>query len=502
MSHHRNYNSICCAAQETSPTRERGLIARCERSPRSRVGLVLWAILTASSLVGGVVLAAETPRTNFVIVLCDDLGYGDLGCFGHPHIQTPSLDKLAGEGLRLTDCYAAAPVCSPSRSGLLTGRIPNRLGVYDWIPEKSPMHLMQQEVTIARLLKDAGYQTCHAGKWHCNGYFNSPEQPQPGDHGFDHWFSTQNNSLPSHHNPINFVRNGKSVGPLEGYSSQIIVDEAMSWLGRREATKPFLLMVWLHSPHEPVATANPFVERYKSVAESADQAEYFGNVTQLDHEVGRLMKRLDDDGLRDNTLVYFSSDNGPETLNRYKGSQRSHGRPGPLRGMKLHMYEGGIRVPGLLRWPGHAKAGLTVNEPVASYDLLPTLCAIANVKPPADRVLDGASLLPLFDNKPVTRSKPLYWQYDRAIGGAHRIALRDGDWKLLANADLSKFELYNLRSDLAEQHDLSASDPARLADLTAKLKRIHAEVKAESPTWPVGPGTGGPNAKKAAKSEL
>ena len=445
------------------------------------------------------IFAAETPRTNFVIVLCDDLGYGDIGCFGHPHIKTPQLDKLAGEGMRLTDCYAAAPVCSPSRSGLLTGRIANRLGVYDWIPEKSPMHLMQKEITVARLLKDVGYQTCHVGKWHCNGHFNSPEQPQPNDHGFDHWFSTQNNSLPSHENPDNFVRNGQTVGPLKGYSSQIIVDEAMNWLGRRDASKPFLLMVWLHSPHESIATASSFVEQYKSVAVTAEQAEYFGNVTQLDHEVGRLMKRLDGDGLRDNTLVYFSSDNGPETLKRYPAGARSYGVPGPLRGMKLHMYEGGIRVPGILRWPGHAKAGQTVSEPVASYDLLPTLCAIAGAKPPTDRTLDGASLLPLMDGQPVARSKPLYWQYDRAIGGANRIAMRDGDWKLLANADLSKFELYNLRSDLGEQTDLSASEPARLANLTAKLRQLHAEVKAESPTWPVGPGTGAPKAKKAVK---
>jgi len=443
--------------------------------------------------------AADTPRTNFVVVLCDDLGYGDIGCFGHPHIKTPNLDKLAGEGLRLTDCYAAAPVCSPSRSGLLTGRIPNRVGIYDWIPAQSPMHLMQKEVTVARLLKDAGYQTCHVGKWHCNGHFNSPEQPQPGEHGFDHWFSTQNNAGPSHKNPVNFVRNGQPVGLIEGYSSQIIVDEAMNWLKRRDSTRPFLLMVWLHSPHEPIATATSFADQYKSVAETPEQADYFGNVTQLDHEVGRLMKRLDDDGLRDSTLVYFSSDNGPETLKRYPTGTRSYGVPGPLRGMKLHMYEGGLRVPGILRWPGHAKAGQTVSTPVASYDLLPTLCEIAGAKPPTDRALDGASLLPLLDGKPVARSKPLYWQYDRAIGGDNRVAMRDGDWKLLANADLSKFELYNLRTDLAEKTDLAASKPTKLADLSAKLRKLHAEVKAESPTWPIGPGTGGPNTKKATQ---
>ena len=434
--------------------------------------------------------AAGANPTNFVIVLCDDLGYGDIGCFGHPHIKTPHLDQLAADGLRLTDCYAAAPVCSPSRSGLLTGRIPNRLGVYDWIPANSPMHLRASEVTVAALLQRSGYQTCHMGKWHCNGHFNSSEQPQPNDHGFDHWFSTQNNAAPSHHNPVNFVRNGQRVGPLAGYSSQIIVDEALSWLGRRDKSKPFLLMVWLHSPHEPIATGSVFTDKYSTIAQTPQQAEYFGNVTQLDHEVGRLLKSLDDNQLREDTLVFFSSDNGPETLNRYKGSERSYGSPSPLRGMKLHLYEGGIRVPGILRWPRRVKAGQTVAEPVASYDLLPTLCAIADVAPPTDRALDGINLTPLLEGRPTPRNQPLYWQYDRAIGGDMRVALRDGDWKVLANADLTRFELYNVRTDISEKQDLADSHPARLNELSAKLKRLHAEIKAESPVWPVGPGTG------------
>ena len=441
-------------------------------------------------LFGLVAHAAGANPTNFVIVLCDDLGYGDIGCFGHPHIKTPHLDQLAADGLRLTDCYAAAPVCSPSRSGLLTGRIPNRLGVYDWIPANSPMHLRASEVTVAALLQRSGYQTCHMGKWHCNGHFNSSEQPQPNDHGFDHWFSTQNNAAPSHHNPVNFVRNGQRVGPLAGYSSQIIVDEALSWLGRRDKSKPFLLMVWLHSPHEPIATGSVFTDKYSTIAQTPQQAEYFGNVTQLDHEVGRLLKSLDDNQLREDTLVFFSSDNGPETLNRYKGSERSYGSPSPLRGMKLHLYEGGIRVPGILRWPRRVKAGQTVAEPVASYDLLPTLCAIADVAPPTDRALDGINLTPLLEGRPTPRNQPLYWQYDRAIGGDMRVALRDGDWKVLANADLTRFELYNVRTDISEKQDLADSHPARLNELSAKLKRLHAEIKAESPVWPVGPGTG------------
>lgn len=440
--------------------------------------------------------AADTGRPNFIVILCDDLGYGDLGCFGHPHIKTPNLDRLASEGLRLTDCYAGAPVCSPSRAGMLTGRIPNRLGIYDWIPQNSPMHLRSTELTVATLLKKGGYETCHVGKWHCNGKFNSPDQPQPGDHGFDYWFSTQNNANPSHKNPVNFVRNGKKVGPLQGFSSQIIVDEAMEWLNQRDKSKPFLLMVWLHSPHEPIATAGSFVEPYLATAETPQQAEYFGNVSQLDHEVGRLLESLDKRGLRDDSLVYFSSDNGPETLHRYKGSERSYGSPSPLRGMKLHMYEGGIRVPGIVRWPGHISPAQTSNQPVVSYDLLPTFCTLAGIDSPTDRPLDGANLAPLFAGHQVSRSKPLYWQYDRAIGGENRIALRDGDWKLLANAALSKFELYNLRQDLSEQQDLAASEPARIVELSAKLKALHAEIKSEGPTWPVGPGTGEASPKK------
>lgn len=432
--------------------------------------------------------AAETGKTNFVVILCDDLGYGDLECFGHPHIKTPALNKLASEGLKLTDCYAGAPVCSPSRAGLLAGRIPNRMGIFDWIPQNSPMHLRSQEITVAALLKKAGYQTCHSGKWHCNGKFNSPEQPQPGDHGFDHWFSTQNNANPTHKNPTNFVRNGKRVGPIEGYSSQIIVDEALSWLDQRDRSRPFLLMVWLHSPHETIATADTFTEPYSAIAKNTEQAEYFGNVSQLDHEVGRLLGSLEKEGLNDNTLVCFTSDNGPETLNRYKGSQRSHGSPGPLRGMKLHMYEGGLRVPGIVRWPGHIKAGTTSNVPVVNYDLLPTFCDIAKVTPPADRALDGTSLVSLFDGKSLVRSKPIYWQYDKAIGGDNRIALREGDWKLLSSADLSKFELYNLRQDISESKNLIETEPNRLSDLSAKLKKLHAEVATESEKYKVESG--------------
>jgi arylsulfatase A len=419
-------------------------------------------------------------KPNILIVLCDDLGYGDLSCYGHPHIKTPNLDKLATEGIKLTDCYAAAPVCSPARAGMLTGRTPYRCGIYDWIPANNPMQLKKEEKTVASLLKDSGYATCHSGKWHCNGKFNSPEQPQPNDHGFEHWFSTQNNAGPSHHNPKNFVRNGERVGPLEGYSSELIVQEAIDWLGTKwDNSKPFCLFVWFHAPHEPIATSPEFILMY----EGKEEAIYYGNVTQMDHAFGRLMRTLDDMELRDKTFVMFTSDNGPETLNRYRGANRSFGSPGLLRGMKLHMYEGGIRVPGIIRWPGKTRPDSVCHEPVNGTDILPSLCEMAGVEVPTDRPIDGTSFLPIFRCRKLKRKMPLYWRYNRALSKPFTVAMRQDDWKILADNAMTKFELYNVRKDIAEQHNLADSQPQRLEAMKKTLAKLHSEIDAEGPDW-------------------
>jgi len=298
-------------------------------------------------------------------------------------------------------------------------------------------------------------------------------EPTPGDHGFDHWFSTQNNAMPSHHNPRNFLRNGESCGPMEGYSSSLIVEEAIRFLDT-VGDDPFALFVWFHTPHEPVATAAEFMSMYPTGNE--DQAIYFGNVTQMDHEKGRLLDALDARELRDNTFVMFTSDNGPETLNRYRNANRSYGSPGPLRGMKLHMYEGGIRVPGIIRWPGHTKAGTESFEPTCGVDMLPTACALAGVSVPPDRALDGASLLPLLEGRPIKRTIPLYWRYDRALSTAKH-ALREGDWKLLADADFGALELYNLREDLGETTNLVEQQPERARRMLEAIQSIHSSIE-------------------------
>jgi arylsulfatase A len=471
------------------------------RSVSHRINvLVLFASVLAVALGSTPAEAAGVARKpNFVVVLADDLGYGDLACYGHPRIKTPNLDRLAEEGLRLTNCYAAASNCSPARTGLMTGRTPYRVGIHNWIPMFSPMHVRREEITVATLLRQNGYTTCHTGKWHLNGMFNLPGQPQPSDHGFDHWFSVQNNALPCHHNPDNFVRNGEPVGRLEGFSAQLVAQEAIRWLEEiRDREKPFFLFVCFHEPHEPIATAKRFSDMYPS--DDPSLSAHHGNVTQADEAFGRLSATLDKLGLRDDTLLMFTSDNGPAIT-----SWHPHGSPGPLRDKKGSMYEGGIRVPGMIRWPGRIEPGTVSDEPVCGVDLLPTLCAIADVPVPDDRAIDGTSLLPLLDGKPIQRETPLYWQFNFAQSKP-KVAMRIDDWKILGKisepdrkptaditdeiqqsikrAELTGFELYNLREDIGETTDLAEKEPKRLAAMSAQLRKLYREVRDESPVWP------------------
>jgi arylsulfatase A len=455
------------------------------------------ALTIASVMLSAAPTAAARP--NIVLVLADDLGYGDLACFGAKDVHTPNLDRFAAQGLRLTSCYAGHANCSPSRTALMTGRTPTRVGVRNWIPHDSPVHVRRTEITIASLLKRAGYATCHSGKWHMNGEFNQPTQPQPGDHGFDHWFSTQNNALPSHRNPDNFVRNGRHVGKLEGYSAHLVVDEAVRWLAEgRDAAKPFFLYVCFHEPHEPIASDEKYAKLYPS--DDPSYTAHHGNITQMDDAFGRLMRTLDERGLQDNTLVFFTSDNGPAIT-----ANHPHGSAGPLRDKKGSLFEGGIRVPGILRWPGKTKPGSVSDVPVCGVDFLPTVCAITGIEPPPDRVLDGTSLLPVLNGEPLQRSTPLYWHFNRAAG-APKVAMRVGDWKILATldksptvrtndvtddeerefkaAELAEFSLFNLREDMGETRDRARVETAKLAELKAALQRKYHEVRAESPTWP------------------
>jgi len=368
----------------------------------------LISLVSLAVVMPGSPAPAAEKSPNIVIFLADDLGYGDLGCYGSPVIKTPNLDAFAKQGLRLTQCYSASAVCSPSRSAILTGRTPYRNGVFTWIPENRTPYLRTTEITSARLLKSHGYDTAHVGKWHLNGYFNQPNHPQPSDHGFNYWFSTQNNAAPSHKNPNNFVRNGQPVGEIAGYSAPIVADEAIRWLKEgRDKSKPFFLCVWTHEPHLPIESDPQFQSHYAGI-ENPDIRQHHGNVTQLDAAFGNFMNALDEMQLADDTFVFFTSDNGPEG-NGDIG--RTRGSTGGLRGRKRDVYEGGIRVPGIVRWPGKIKPGTTSDVPVIGSDLFLTALTIAKSPIPVDRILDGGNLVPLLtEGKPVRRSRPLYWR--------------------------------------------------------------------------------------------
>ncbi len=458
---------------------------------------------------------SQENQPNIVVILCDDLGYGDLSCYGHPNINTPNLDNMAAQGIRFTDFYSSAPVCSPSRVGLLTGRSPNRAGVYDWIPPardpkpdaREQVHMQQKETTIPMLLKKAGYATAMAGKWHCNSMFNSAEQPQPGDAGFDHWMATQNNASPSHENPKNFVRNGDELGEIKGYSCQIVANEGIQWIENHKQQKPqqpFFMYLAFHEPHEPVASPENLTEGYMDVARNKKEATYFANVQNIDHAVGKILEALKRLALDENTLVVFTADNGPETLNRYPNASYSYGSPDPLRGMKLWTTDAGFRVAGIMRWPGNINPGQITNQPVSALDFLPTFCELAGQELPVNVAFDGTSFLPVLKGKKIKRDKPLIWAYYNALN-EHQVAMRDGNWKVLAKLDLDvkyqnlnnkniikissskfiDFEVYKISDDIHEDSNLASDNSSTINKLKKKLEESYRELLADSFIWTV-----------------
>ncbi|KXX71184.1 arylsulfatase [Flammeovirga sp. SJP92] len=454
--------------------------------------------------------AQEKP--NIVVILCDDLGYGDLSAYGHPTIKTPHLDNMAQKGILMTNCYSSAPVCSPSRAGLLTGKSPNKVGIYDFIPGykrsddlRDLVHLQEFENTIPSVLKSAGYATCLSGKWHCSSRFNSDAQPKPDYFGFDHWFATHNNASPSHQNPSNFVRNGNKVGELEGFSCQIVVDEAIGWLNTKPTNQPFYLQITFHEPHEPIASPQQLIDKYLPLSENEAQAKYFANVENMDLAVGRLLNYLEENKL-ENTLIFFTSDNGPETLMRYSRAKHSYGSPGELKGMKLWTNEAGIRVPGILYWMGNETFNGTSDAVISALDLMPTLAEISGVQLENKHELDGESFVKWIKTGQKKRVKPLVWAFYDALN-QQRVAMRSEDWKVLAtltvdgkelpklhnlydgnealvkSAKLTNFELYDIKNDLGETNNLASSKPKVLKKMKKVMEEEYQLLLEESFIW-------------------
>lgn len=440
---------------------------------------------------GMVSLYAE-KMPNVVILLSDDLGYQDVGCYGGP-VKTPAIDQLAKEGTRFTDFYSGCAVCSPSRATLLTGRHHIRAGVYSWISDEAQnSHLLTREQTIAEVLKDRGYATAHVGKWHLGLPTEARSKPTPANHGFDYWFTTWNNAAPSHKNPNNFIRNGKEVGPLEGYSCQLVVDEAIDWLDdHRHPKAPFFLNVWFHEPHAPIASPDHITKEYGDVKDKA--AIYSGTIDNTDRAISRLIKKLEVMGVREDTIIFYGSDNG---------SYRDD-RTGVLKGKKGMNWDGGIRVPGVFSWPGKIAQDVALKTPAGLVDLLPTLCSLIGIDPPEGRHIDGSNLSSLLvdSESKFERHQPLFWhlQKSRPI-----VAMRDGDFSLVAepNYEISKsnmfneawiptikngtyknYQLFDLVNDPGQTKNLAEEKPELLLRLKKKLISINTSIMNEGTDW-------------------
>ena len=463
-------------------------------------GMILRSVLAWLLLA----VTAHAARPNVVLINVDDLGYGDLGVQGHPVIKTPHLDALAAAGLRFTQHYAPSALCSPSRAGLLTGRTPYRTGIKSWIPEASGIFLHKQEVTLATLLKRAGYATALVGKWHLNSDLADAAQPQPADHGFDHAYGHNAFQVPHNHNPTNIYRNGRLLPPQEGYTAQLYADEAIAWLEQRSAARePFFLYLAMAEPHTSIANPPEYNAMYAAFSRGPvvpipnggprppeallvprGPGEYYANITYLDAQLGRVLAALDRLGHRDDTLVVFTSDNGPVTSaweNWYEVN--AHGDTGGFRGRKHHLHEGGIRVPAIVRLPGVVRAGTVTAAPVTSLDFLPTIAALCGAAVPSDRAIDGADLGALLRGGAAPAARPFYWALPTKTG--RDFAYREGDWKLLLNTEQKPVELYDLARDPLELTNRLAAEPARAAALAAAFRAHHAAVLAD-PLRPAG----------------
>lgn len=425
--------------------------------PRLFLALLLGALLALAPA-----SAQETPP-NFVILFADDLGINDLGCFGRKDQNTPNLDKLAAEGARFTQAYAAASVCSPSRAGLLTGQSPARLKITTFLNGRSDrashrvlaapinLHLPDGVQTIAQLLKPKGYVSAAVGKWHLGG-----KGHQPTDHGFDEYFAGKPNP--------------GAASPQGGKGELGQADFAVKFIQKNKAN-PFLLYLAFDNPHIPLAAPAKAIEANAK----SFHPTYAALIESLDVAVGRVMKALEDQGLAKNTFVVFASDNGGVHISELKESPATYNAPS--RSGKGFVYEGGIRTPLIIRYPARL-APAVISEPVILGDLCPTICALAKV--PAPSTLDFQDISPvLFEQKVLDR--PLFWHQPHYMnqGGKPAGVAREGDWKLIEQYEDGSLELYNLAKDPSETTDLAATEPNRVAALRGKLEAWRRSVGAE-----------------------
>ena len=423
--------------------------------------------------------SATTSKPNVIFILADDLGYGDLGCYGQKKIQTPNLDRLAAEGIRFTQAYAGTTVCAPSRGSLLTGKHTGHTTIRG--NRKPEIPLTAAELTIPQVFKAAGYTTALIGKWGVGG---NDTTGAPNRKGLDFFFGYLTQTAAHDYYPEFIWRNtekfplpGNQDGKKETYTHDLFMQEALNFV-RTNQDRPFFLYLPVTIPHannenRPNGMQVPDDAPYSNETWPATEKNFAAMITRLDRGVGQMLALLQELKLDEMTLVIFTSDNGPHSEGGHQA--KFFDSSGALRGIKRDLYEGGIRVPLIARWPGKIKVGETTSQVVAFWDFLPTFAELTSQ--PAPRDIDGVSVLPaLLENKTVAHP-PLYWEFHE--GGFLR-AVRLGDWKGVSLDPAKPLELYDLGGDIAEHHDLSASHPEIVQEIEATMKREHVP----HPVWP------------------
>jgi arylsulfatase A-like enzyme len=422
-------------------------------------------LILLTALIATGVLAADRP--NIILMMADDLGYGDTGFNGNKIIKTPNLDRMAEDGIKLTHFYAGGPVCSPTRATCLTGRHYYRVGIWG----ANEGHLPKQEITLANMLKTQGYTTGHFGKWHLGtlskthstkGDSRNPDEnfAPPWARGYDRSFVVESSVATwnpgSVKNP--FYDDGVPLAAddesLLGGAARVVVDRAIPFMEQAvKSSTPFLAVVWFNAPHEPIKAGPDYLKMYEGHGEAA---HYYGCITELDEQVGRIRNSLREWGVADNTLIFFCSDNGPEGKEP-KGDKA--GTTAGLRGRKRSLYDGGVRVPALAEWPGHLKAGSVIAVPCSTLDYFPTLGNLTGYQMPDSRPIDGQDMMPILTGQTDKREKAIPF---RARGTA--TIVKDG-FKLV----LPKGELYDQSNDWSEENDIASTYPERVELMTKEL---------------------------------
>ncbi len=468
-----------------------------------------FAVTTATFLLGGLfaphALAQEKARPNVVFFLVDDLGWTDVGCFGSKFYETSNIDKLAASGMKFTNGYTACPVCSPTRASIMSGKHPVRVNITDWIPGRKAgknarfitpedrSNLALSEITIAERLRQAGYQTFFAGKWHLGSRGHWPT-----DQGFDINIGGFERGSPpgGYYSPWNNP-NLKSKKKNE-YLTERLTEESLSFLRSRDKSKPFLLYLSFYNVHTPIQPYKKRVDHYQEKAQKLfsdktptrkehqgitrmrqDNPAYASMVAAVDDSVGQILDELERQGIADNTFVFFFSDNGGlSTLGRIGPTCNF-----PLRAGKGWLYEGGVRVPLIIRAPGVTKKESVCHYPVVSMDFYPTILELASLDPMPKQHVDGVSLVSLLKGGPKLERQTLYWHYPHYHGSTWKpgAAIRDGDWKLVEFYEYNKVELYNLANDLGEQKNLAEKMPGKAKELQDKLHAWQKEIGAKMP---------------------